>query len=291
VKGAKLEKKATASFGEEDGNRNGNYGDGTYYVIKPSAPVTTVTITEKATKAATTITITNTKISSSKAATKITASNVYDTAAGKTKDNKGKIFSSLNFADKDDYEAAGAYNKVSYTVKGAGDNQAMLIHVTKDSANGHLQWAMRQDESLEAAEGGNFVAITNEKGAFTIDYGVDGYTNIPKGTYKFTATPIDSEGNAIGKTATVTVKSAPAPKAKVALKSSTIKGFGSQQILTLKTANNIVVNDAKLDLVFGGTRGDGVMKADLLGVNTKGKINKFATKFGLSANDDVQYLP
>ncbi len=256
-----------------------------YYKITPSAHETVITITDKSVKPAVkyTINVTNTKVAAAKTATTVTAKNLYDSAfkngASVTKDNKGKIFTHLEFDDPVAYTNAGAYNDVTYTVSAKNLKVTkVLLAVTKDDENEVFSRCVMDNAT-------NGVVTLGEGGTFTIRYADnDGNFDIPKGTYTFTITPIDDEGNAIAKTATVKVTAAPAPKAKVTVKSTTLKDFDKSQDLVFSTQNNIVVSltgdpatDSETSARFGADD-----KPQVLGINTKGIINRFASYFNIN---------
>ena len=255
------------------------------YWITPSAHETVVTITDKSVKPAVTYTVkvTNTKIAATKTATNVVAKNAYDSAFkdGKevAKDNKGKIFNHLEYGvgeGKVSYEAAGAYNDVTYTVTAGNEKiTKALVTVTKDPSKSS---GFDFTDCIEAVTGDDgTVALTN--GAFTVRYAdASGNFDIPKGKYEFTVTPLDDKGNAVAKTKVVAVTAAPAPKAKVTLKTVTLKDFVDSASLSFSTMNNIVVSQSSnVDtprIMFGAGE-----KPALLGINTNGVINRFASYF------------
>jgi len=271
-------------------NKNKVMNGHNYYEITPSAHETVITITDKSVKPAVkyTINVTNTKVAAVKTAPKVVASNKYDAAFkdGKpvVKDNKGKIFSHLEFGNSDTYTDAGAYNDVTYTVS-AKDLKVTkaLLAVTKDDEDGDFSDCVMANTT-------NGVVTLGEGGTFTIRY-ADNYGNfdIPKGTYTFTVTPIDDEGNAIAKTATVKVTAAPAPKAKVTVKTVTLKDFKDIADLGFGKLQNVVVESGgepvthKVYAMFGAER-----KPRVLGINSKGVINRFASYFDVTLDGKLK---
>lgn len=253
-----------------------------YYQIIPSAHETVITITDKSVKPAVkyTIKVTNTKIAATKTATNVVAKNMYDSAfkngASVAKDNKGKIFNHLEFGEIDDYVSAGAYNDVTYTVSAKGLTvKKVLLSVTKDDENevfSNCVMAITADGVVTLGEGGTFtIRYADENGNF----------DLAKGTYSFTVTPVDDDGNAIAKAKVVNVAAAPAPKGKVTVKSTTLKDFDKSQNLVFNAQTNIVVRlngdpatDSKTSAQFGADD-----KPQVLGINTKGIINRFASYF------------
>ncbi len=275
---------------------------GNIYKITPNANKTTITITDKSVKpnVKKVIEVTNDKITVSKDKTTVSASNKYDLSYGydkngavvyKTKDNKGKIFTRLAYEDHGDYEEAGSFNKVTYTVKKGSDvlpgGSQVLVNLVKGDANGYFA------EALGITSEDGVIMCVDDDGTITVDYAL--YTepeqwNVPAGKYTITFTPLDEEGEAaIAKTATVTVTAAAAPKAKVSLASTTFKAFGAKQKLTFKTQSNVVVRKDETNDVSSVCFGALDEKSALLGINSKGKINKFATLFTLNEAGDIEY--
>ncbi len=259
-------------------NGTSNYGNGTEYYLLPNKAVATITIVDKTNgNAKTIISVTNNKITTSKTATKITASNVYETGYDakkgivKTKDAKGKIFSYLDYYDDAAYKAAGSFNKVTYTVKEGNTpvKEGTKIIISADNVVARI---LRSNANHFTEVGTNvFEASTNSSGEFAIDYQYGyGWLSVAKGTYSFTVTPVDTDGVATAKTATVKVSAAPAPKAKVAVSATKFANFSSSASIGFKTMNNIV---------FNGTNTSAEYTGRLMGINTKGKINKFSTVF------------
>ncbi len=262
-------------------------GQATVYQLNPTAKTGKIVITDKADgNKKITIKLTNDMVASVKTATKVTASNKYDASYNSKKkevvqkDNKGKIFNALYYADAGTYAVAGSFNKVTYSVK-TGSKAAegtVLISTSSDI----IAAVLEANGAVKAGAGVYTMALT--EGKFTIDYsgydsegskdrngdGVDDLFYIPAGKYSFTVTPIDDQGKASGKTASVTVKAAAAPKAKVAVAATTINKFESEAPIGFKTMNNIVFNGNDTSACYTGNR---------LGINTAGVINKFATVF------------
>ncbi len=262
-------------------------GEATVYVLNPTASTGKIEITDKADgNKKITIALTNDKVASVKTATKVTASNMYDASYNSKKkevvqkDNKGKIFNALYYADAGTYAVAGSFNKVTYSVK-TGSKAAegtVLISTSSDI----IAAVLEANGAAKAGAGAYTMALA--EGKFTIDYsgydsegtkdrngdGVNDLFYIPAGKYSFTVTPIDDQGKASAKTASVTVTAAAAPKAKVVVAATTINKFESEAPIGFKTMNNIVFNGNDTSACYTGNR---------LGINTAGVINKFATVF------------
>nr|MCR5503342.1 hypothetical protein [Lachnospiraceae bacterium] len=272
---------------------------GSYYEIVPTARETVLTFTEKSTGKKTVITVTNPKISTAKKATlKLKASNFYDGVNGKAKDNKGKVFSDLFFASREEYENAGSYNKVTYTVmkgkKPLPAKTTVAIRITKDAGNdssGSPSYPKSLIEyglaSLSKDENGNYIAVLDETGSFSIDYmaNFDGCMALPEGKYAFTVTPLDDEGYASAKPVTVNVTSSPAPKAKAALKTAKFAKFGEKQYLEFGKLENVIFKEGA-----AGGQAEFGSEPDLLGLNTKGRINNFANCFELGSDEEGTFL-
>ena len=266
-----------------------NSCDGTYYSITPTKNVATITITDKTNgNAKTVITVTNTQITTAKTTTSVTASNIYETGynASKnaviTKDAKGKIFNYLNYEDYNAYKAAGSFNKVTYTVTAGGNVvENAIVSIQNDSKSVLRINIFNKQFTPIATEVGVYKVPLDEQGQFVVDYALDGSFDIPKGTYSFTVTPVDDEGNAIAKTATVKVSAAPAPKAKVAVSATKFSKFASEAPISFKTMNNIVwwdESDTKTNVETSAE-----FETATKGINTAGKINDFATAFAISS--------
>lgn len=265
----------------------GNLSYGITYVLSPNSDVTEVNINKNAIK----LTITNTAIATKTAAknsTAVAASNKYRTGYNATKntpvekDAKGAIFNYMHYNDAVAYENAGSPNTVTYTVNVNRAPATGKVLVSTD--DWWLQQIFDQTNNFNSAasDGDYVVDLTN--GQFSVKYtddGNKGNLDIPKGSYKFTVTPVNDEGVATAKTVTITVKAAPAPKANVAMNKTSFTNFASSAAVGFSTQTNIAV--------ISTTDGDGKVTytpsakfGALKGINNKGNISKFATVFNIT---------
>ncbi|HCM92909.1 MAG TPA: hypothetical protein DIS78_10130 [Lachnospiraceae bacterium] len=240
-----------------------------HYTITPTAPVTVISLTEKATGKVTRITVKNTMITSNKAKTNVTGYDKYD--------NKGNILNALYFANDEEYAASGSGNKVTYTVKSGKKPLTGKVHVSvsdyalKDvfDANAQKNTAITEDAD------GEYTITTDKDGRFDIDYWNvtcedapdEASFFIPTGTYSFEVTPVDDAGVPVAGPATFKFKAKAAPKASVVLKAGTFRNFTTLANILFKKQKNIVADS----VIFTGT----------LGNNTKGKISSFRTTFAV----------
>lgn len=268
------------------------YQIGTTYVLSPNSDTTTVRINNTELV----LTIKNaaipTKKTASKVATAVTASNKYVTGynASKNKntviekDAKGAIFNYMAYHNHDDYAAAGSPNTVTYTVNVAkAPYKSGKVLISTD--NDWLEGILRNDQNFNSEGKGDYIVDLSGDGQFTINYVDDGDGDfyIPKGSYKFSVTPVeDNDGNyvAAGKTANITVKAAPAPKANVAMNKTSFTGFTSSADVGFKTQTNIVVKSTEVDGKV--TYAPSALFGELKGSNNKGNISKFATVFSIA---------
>ncbi|WP_035778392.1 hypothetical protein [Butyrivibrio sp. MC2013] len=277
-----LKKVSTATYDMDEGY------PGTIYTLNPTAHNAKIVIKDNKTGETQTINLTNSKLAKVSASIKVAAVNYYDTSydskkgVAKQTNKKGTIIADLYYPGLDTYEAAGSVNKVTYTVTKSGTAVAdtdVIISTTDAYLDDDL---FERNGAVKVGES-EYKMHTDAKGQFVVDYvDADGTYHIPTGKHKFTVTPVDAEGVAITKTATVTLKAAAAPKAKVSIKSTSYSKFTSSADISFKTMSNIVFFDTE-------AAGDVPAKANaassawftgkLLGVNSKGVINKFATVF------------
>ncbi|MCR5356758.1 MAG: hypothetical protein K6E63_05065 [Lachnospiraceae bacterium] len=254
------------------------------YAITPTAPVTTIKLTEKATGEYAEFTINNTMINGAKASTSVKGSNKVDFSYGsgkiKSKDNKGNIYNALYFANAAAYESMGSCNRVTYTVKCGKGADAKKVRLRVD--DWRLTDVFSKNAGLTRVSDGEYeVPLTN--GQFVIDYAfkLQGNGNpegatfyVPAGKYSFDVTPLDENGVVVGKRTTVKFKAAPAPAFNVVINGKPLKNFVSQCDIQLEKAANVAIKNGEPCVEF--TR--------VYGINQKGKISSFKSTFAVSGN-------
>ena len=137
----------------------------------------------------------------------------------------------------------------------------------------------------------------DENGAFTVDYSFtilnaepgDPTFRMPAGKHTFTVTPVEEvEGVgyiASGKTANVTLTAAPAPKAKVVISKTLFTDFVSMAPIGFKTMNNIAaIRTFDAEGKVTTTETSAGFTDEMRGLNSGGKINKFADSFNIDNN-------
>ena len=277
---------------------NANYG--TFYTLDAVKPIGTVTIVDNSNgKKETKITINNTLITASKtAAPKITATNMYDTGYDAKKgvikkDNKGNIFNFMDYKDLGTYQLAGNYNKVTYKLMNGKSLLTGKVLISTDDF--YLDRIFKENEKYKYDDLTQYLydtgrskeyTTTLKNGEFTIEYIYeDGKLNIPAGNYSFTVTPIDDKGVATAKSATFKFKAAAAPKAKVSPVTTSFKNFKDTADFGGFKVQNIVFSK-----VYDEEVSTAKFTGNLRGINTKGKISRFATVFSTTAELKVGWL-
>ncbi|MCR4807887.1 MAG: hypothetical protein K5857_09450 [Lachnospiraceae bacterium] len=256
------------------------------YEIYPSAHVTEITVTNKATREKAIIKVTNNAIAEKKDKFKVTAS------------GRGMIYNHLNFNASNNYGTGTgkvAPNLVTFTLENAGDADSVIVRVKNDDlTNGSpiTSTVVTTTGASYMYTGVYRLPVTgSDKKTFSLDFiRQDKTFDIKNGVYKLSVTPIKTvtENNVTSFIATdkpVDVNIMPR-KAPVTTITMTPGVFFKSSDGKIKVGTKAQVNITR---GLNYNKSYGIKINGLYNVNSRGKINKFTDLFAINQAGELSY--